>query len=87
MNAIILKHSNKRLVAAFLDGRKHGLAACREAIEAAERAIAQARTDRAQLQDQVEHLKRRYELACEILRRADAINAMRERCDASVTLH
>jgi hypothetical protein len=87
MNGIVLKPSNKRLVAMFLDGRRHGLAAAREAIEQAEQAIAQARTDRAQLQDQLERLKRRYAMALSIIERADAIQAMRERCDASVTLH
>jgi hypothetical protein len=89
INAPVLELRHKRLVEMFMYGRAHGLAAARNAIEQAQRELADAHADRERLQDKLDRALHRYEIAKSIIERADAIEAMRERADDpnGITLH
>jgi hypothetical protein len=88
INAPVLELRRKRIVAAFMDGQRHGLAVAANAVEQALRELADAKADRAKLQDRLERALNRYAIAQRIIERASEIEAMRERVDdPNITLH
>jgi hypothetical protein len=84
-------------IEALLVGRQHGLQAAKDAIEEAQRQLAGVRSEidaeLAETRNEIEALRRelayaqsRYAMACDIIERANALDAMRER-DPMETLH
>ena len=68
------------VIQALRIGRRCGLRAGYDAINQLAEELALTR-------DELQRLRDRYAMAREIIRRADAIDALRERADSDVTLH
>jgi hypothetical protein len=77
---IILDRNRKAVLQALQAGRQSGLRAGYEVIEQLGRELNAT-------QHELARLRRRYEMAREIIRRSDVLLAQQERADGNATLH